>query len=144
MKCSRKFPEIELTIHNSTRWTFLKMWDRIKQQVKHLVNIPQNVGPNEKLHCSVVSPNKFKHPSQMSQDYFTAVILRHYDFQLLLTIPVKPESGRTQICQKSMIGTSMKTHWFALRKDQIPPRWSIRQTSPSLVEGDISNEKTSL
>jgi hypothetical protein len=43
-----------------------------------------------------------------------------------------------------MIGTSMKTHWFALRKDQIPPRWSIRQTSPSLVEGDISNEKTSL
>ncbi len=46
----------------------------------------------------------------MSQDYFTAVILRHYDFQLLLTIPIKPESVRTQICQKSMIGTSMKTH----------------------------------
>jgi hypothetical protein len=67
--------EIETT---NIQWTFLKMWDQTKDHSivsplqakrererdnKHLVNIPQNVGPNEKL-CIIFPPLQARESKQ--------------------------------------------------------------------------------
>jgi hypothetical protein len=80
---TRSFHSLSLTSRErerertrNIRWTFLQMWDQMKDHSivsplqakrerdnKHLVNIPQNVGPNEKL-CIIFSPLKGKESKQ--------------------------------------------------------------------------------
>jgi hypothetical protein len=100
MKCSRKFPEIELTIHNSTRWTFLKMWDQIKQQVKHLVNIPENVGPNENyIVLQSLPTNLNTHPkchTIISRLWYFAIMIFSSSWPSLSNLKVaEPKSARS-------------------------------------------------